>query len=60
MKEAKPELKIAFVGPDVQIRPAECLLASADIDFVVRGEFDYPVVEYAQGKPLAEIAERVI
>ena len=27
-----------------------------DIDFVVRGEFDHPVVEYAQGKPLAEIA----
>ena len=56
MKEAKPDLKIAFVGPDVQTRPAECLRAGRDIDFVVRGEFDHPVVEYAQGKPLAEIA----
>ena len=56
MKEAKPSLKIAFVGPDVQTRPAECLRASEDIDFVVRSEFDHPVVEYAQGKPLAEIA----
>ncbi|MGO8788982.1 MAG: hopanoid biosynthesis associated radical SAM protein HpnJ [Terriglobia bacterium] len=56
MKAAKPSLKVAFVGPDVQTRPAECLRASEDIDFVVRGEFDYPVVEYAQGKPLAEIA----
>src|SRR5208282_2734968 len=56
MKEAKPDLKIAFVGPDVQTRPAECLRASEDIDFVVRGEFDHPVVEYAQGKPLAGIA----
>src|SRR5579872_28933 len=37
MKEAKPDLKVAFVGPDVQTRPAECLRASPDIDFVVRG-----------------------
>jgi len=56
MKSAKPDLKVAFVGPDVQTRPAECLRASEDIDFVVRGEFDHPVVEYAQGKPLAGIA----
>jgi hopanoid biosynthesis associated radical SAM protein HpnJ len=56
MKEAKPSLKIAFVGPPVQIQPAESLLASQDIDFIVRGEFDHPVVEYAQGKPLREIA----
>ncbi|MFY9531083.1 MAG: hopanoid biosynthesis associated radical SAM protein HpnJ [Candidatus Acidiferrales bacterium] len=55
MKEAKPDLKIAFVGPHVQIKPAESLLAGRDIDFVVRGEFDHPVVEYAQGKPLNEI-----
>ena len=52
----KPGIKIAFVGPQVQIKPAESLLASPDIDFVVRGEFDHAVVEYAQGKPLSEIA----
>jgi hopanoid biosynthesis associated radical SAM protein HpnJ len=56
IKEAKPGIKIAFVGPHVQIKPAESLLASSDIDFVVRGEFDYAVTEYAQGKPLSEIA----
>jgi len=56
MKEQDPDVKIAFVGPHVQIKPAESLLASPDIDFVVRGEFDHAVVEYAQGKPLAEIA----
>src|SRR6202044_3984983 len=55
MKEKKPGIKIAFVGPQVQIKPAESLVASPDIDFVVRGEFDHSVVEYAQGKPLAEI-----
>lgn len=56
MKEAKPGLKIAFVGPPVQVQPVESLNASEDIDFVVRGEFDYAVVEFAQGKPLGEIA----
>src|SRR5277367_3428151 len=55
IKEKKPGIKIAFVGPQVQIKPAESLLASPDIDFVVRGEFDISVVEYAQGKPLSEI-----
>lgn len=35
MKEAKPDLKVAFVGPPVQVRPAESLMASPDIDFVV-------------------------
>ena len=55
MKEKKPGLKICFVGPQVQIKPAESLLASPDIDFVVRGEFDHAVVEFAEGKPLSGI-----
>lgn len=55
MKEAKPDLKIAFVGPHVQVQPTESLMASNDIDFVVHGEFDYAVVEFAQGKPLSDI-----
>ena len=55
MKEQKPDIKIAFVGPHVQIKPAESLLASSDLDFVVRGEFDHAVVEFAEGKPLSEI-----
>jgi len=56
MKEIKPDLKVAFVGPPVQIKPKESLMASPDIDFIVRGEFDHAVVEFAQGKPLGEIA----
>src|SRR2546422_9728659 len=55
MKERKPDLKIAFVGPHVQNLPDQSLMASEDIDFVVRGEFDHAVVEFAQGRPLAEI-----
>src|SRR5258708_38776468 len=53
--EANPSLKIAFVGPHGHIKPDETLNASADIDFVTRGEFDHSVVEYAHGKPLSEI-----
>ncbi|HEV2388872.1 MAG TPA: hopanoid biosynthesis associated radical SAM protein HpnJ [Candidatus Acidoferrales bacterium] len=55
MKEARPDIKITFVGPHVQVLPAQSLLASSDVDFVVRGEFDYAVVDFAQGKPLAQI-----
>src|SRR5580700_512886 len=55
IKESNPGLKIAFVGPHGHIKPDETLMASEDIDFVTRGEFDHSVVEYAKGKPLSEI-----
>ena len=55
IKEGLPDLKIAFVGPHVHIQPDASLAASPDIDFVVRGEFDHAVVEYARGKPLESI-----
>jgi len=56
MKAAKPDLKIAFVGPPVTVQPEEALRASPAIDFVVRKEIDYPLAEFAAGKPLSEIA----
>ena len=56
MKEAKSDLKIAFVGPHVQVQPDDCLKASDHIDFIVRGEFDHAVVEFANGRPPSEIA----
>ncbi|MCC6859094.1 MAG: hopanoid biosynthesis associated radical SAM protein HpnJ [Bryobacterales bacterium] len=55
MKDANPKLKVAFVGPPVTIEPEPTLRASSAIDFVVRREFDYQIVEYANGKPLAEL-----
>jgi hopanoid biosynthesis associated radical SAM protein HpnJ len=55
MKEVRPDLKIAFVGPHVQVQPDASLTASDDIDFVVRGEFDHAVVEFARGQPLDTI-----
>ena len=55
MKAKNPALKIAFVGPHVSTMPAESLRASEAIDFVTDKEFDYTVVEFADGKPLGEI-----
>ncbi len=55
MKEVKPDLKVAFVGPHVQTKP-DCLLNNREIDFIVSGEFDHAVVDFANGKPLSKIA----
>src|SRR2546429_31613 len=55
MKQAKPDLKIAFVGPHVQIKP-DCLVNNPEIDFIVTGEFDHSIVEFAEGKPVDQIA----
>lgn len=55
MKAAKPSLKIAFVGPHVTVQPEKSLMASEAIDFVTHREFDYSVVEFASGMPLADI-----
>jgi hopanoid biosynthesis associated radical SAM protein HpnJ len=54
MKSAKPDLKVALVGPHVQIKP-DCLLDKPEVDFIVSGEFDHSVVEFAEGKPLSAI-----
>jgi len=55
MKAANPRLKICFVGPPVTTEPERALKECPAIDFVVRREFDFATVEYAQGKPLDEI-----
>jgi hopanoid biosynthesis associated radical SAM protein HpnJ len=55
MKDVNPKLKIAFVGPPVTIEPEKSLRASKAIDFVVKREFDYPIRDFAMGKPLEEI-----
>src|ERR1035438_2206195 len=56
MKDLNPKLKVAFVGPPVTTEPEKTLLGTPAIDFVVRREFDYQIVDYARGKPLEEIA----
>ena len=55
IKEENPGIKIAFVGPHVTVLPEKSLRDCPAIDFVCRKEFDFSVVEYANGKPLEEI-----
>jgi hopanoid biosynthesis associated radical SAM protein HpnJ len=55
IKAANPRIRIAFVGPPVTTSPEQALNECPAIDFVCRREFDYTVVEFAQGKPLDEI-----
>jgi len=55
MKDSNPKLKVAFVGPPVTVEPEKSLRTSPAIDFVVRREFDYQIVDFANGKPLEEI-----
>jgi hopanoid biosynthesis associated radical SAM protein HpnJ len=55
IKELRPDLKIAFVGPPVTTHPEQALRASSAIDFVTHKEFDYTVVRYASGESLQQI-----
>ena len=55
MRDKNPKLKVAFVGPPAAVEPERVLAASKAIDFLVRGEFDYQVADFARGKPVAEL-----
>jgi hopanoid biosynthesis associated radical SAM protein HpnJ len=55
IKKANPTIKICFVGPPVTTDPDRALNECEALDFICRREFDFSVVEYANGKPLNEI-----
>ncbi len=55
IKEDHPNIRIAFVGPPVTTDPDRALDECRALDFICRREFDFSVVEYANGKPLNEI-----
>jgi len=54
-KAENPALMIGLVGAHVATLPEASLRASDKIDFVARHEFDYTILEIAQGKELAAI-----
>jgi hopanoid biosynthesis associated radical SAM protein HpnJ len=54
LKEANPKALVGLVGAHVAVNPEPSLMASTAVDFVARNEFDYTLLELAQGKPLAE------
>jgi hopanoid biosynthesis associated radical SAM protein HpnJ len=55
LKRANPRLMIGFVGAHVAVSPEASLKASEAIDFVGRSEFDYTILEVAEGRPLESI-----
>ncbi len=55
IKDARPDVSIGFVGAKVAVQPAESLRDGAPIDWVARNEFDFTVLDVAEGKDLAAI-----
>ncbi len=55
LKDANPKLIIGLVGAHVAVSPEPSVLASNAIDFVARNEFDFTIVEIAQGRPFSEV-----
>ena len=55
IKAVNPSIKIAFVGPHVSVLPEKSLRECPELDFICRKEFDYAIVDYANGKPLEQI-----
>jgi hopanoid biosynthesis associated radical SAM protein HpnJ len=55
LKGAYPHMRIGFVGAHTMVLPEQTLQASDAIDFVTTAEFDYPVKEVADGRPLEQV-----
>lgn len=55
MKEKNPKLKIGMVGAHVAVDPYQSMKSAPHLDWVAGGEFDFTVLDVAQGKKLADI-----
>jgi hopanoid biosynthesis associated radical SAM protein HpnJ len=55
IKAVRPDAVIGFVGGHVTARPEESLRYAGVIDYIVRKEFDTPVVAIADGRPLEDV-----
>jgi hopanoid biosynthesis associated radical SAM protein HpnJ len=55
VKARNPDCLLGMVGAKVAVQPEESLQACPSLDFVAREEYDFTLVEIAQGKPLAEV-----
>ena len=56
LKAANPALKIGLIGAKVAVDPEGSLKASDAIDFVARNEFDYTILEVAEGRGFGHVA----
>jgi hopanoid biosynthesis associated radical SAM protein HpnJ len=55
LRRENPNLRIGLVGAHVAVSPEPSLRASEAIEFVAREEFDFSILEVAEGRALAEI-----
>jgi hopanoid biosynthesis associated radical SAM protein HpnJ len=55
IKERNPKAVIGFIGAKAAVESETCLKASAAIDFVARNEFDFTIVDVANGMALADV-----
>ncbi|HTJ62339.1 MAG TPA: hopanoid biosynthesis associated radical SAM protein HpnJ [Alphaproteobacteria bacterium] len=55
LKEACPGIMIGFVGAKVAVDAEGSLKNGAPVDFVARNEFDFTILDVAEGKPLESI-----
>ncbi len=55
LKAANPSLIIGFVGAKVAVQPEESLTRAPVLDFVARNEFDFTILEVAEGRDFASI-----
>ena len=56
LKAQNPDMRIGFVGAHVAVLPEESLKAAPALDFVGREEFDYTLLEVAEGRPYETIS----
>ncbi len=55
LKEAYPQVTIAFVGAHTMVLPEQTLAMAPAVDFVSLGEFDYVIKDVAEGIPLPDV-----
>jgi hopanoid biosynthesis associated radical SAM protein HpnJ len=55
IKERNPRIKIGFIGAKAAVESTKVLETSTAIDFVARNEFDFTILDVANGMPLREV-----
>ena len=55
IKARNPKILIGFVGAKVAVEPDKSLAATPHVDFVAREEYDFTIVDIANGMPFAQV-----
>ncbi|MEG3124569.1 hopanoid biosynthesis associated radical SAM protein HpnJ [Sphingomonas sp. GB1N7] len=55
IKQRNPAIRIGFIGAKAAVESTKVLETSTAIDFVARNEFDFTILDVANGMPLREV-----